>query len=101
MAYTTQFIDLETLDFPNAITALNADEIHMQRRTYVPKKALERVKHQNEELQDLCYELLDNLMPEICARANWCRDKDWHKCEDYECGNFAFVILARELGIEV
>lgn len=101
MAYTTQFIGLETLNFPNAITALNADEIHMQRRTHVPKKELERVKHQNEELQDLCYELLDNLMPEICARANWCRDKDWHKCEDYECGNFTFVILARELGIEV
>lgn len=54
-----------------------------------------------DELQDLCYELLDNLMPEICAKAHWCRDKDWHKCEDYECGNFTFVILARELGIEV
>lgn len=54
-----------------------------------------------EGLQDFCYELLDNLMPEICDKAYWCRDKDWRKCEDYGCGNFTFVILARELGIEV
>ena len=52
-------------------------------------------------LQDLCHELLENLMPEICGKAFWCRDKDWRKCEDYACGNFTFVILARELGIEV
>lgn len=54
-----------------------------------------------DELQDLCYELLDNLMPVICDKAFWCRDKDWRKCEDHECGNFTFVVLARELGIEV
>lgn len=62
---------------------------------------IKRLYDENDELQDLCYELLDNLMPEICGKAYWCRDKDWHKCEDYGCGNFTFVILARELGIEV
>lgn len=54
-----------------------------------------------ESLQDFCHELLDNLMPELCAKAHWHCDKDWQKCEDYACGNFTFVILARELGIEV
>jgi hypothetical protein len=62
---------------------------------------IKRLYDENDELKDLCYELLDNLMSEICNKAFWCRDKDWHKCEDYGCGNFTFVILARELGIEV
>jgi len=101
MAHEVKYIDLDEWDFPDAIEVLNADEVHTQRRTYVPEKELERTKRRNDELQDLCYELLDNLMPEICDKAFWCRDKDWHKCEDYGCGNFTFVILARELGIEV
>jgi len=62
---------------------------------------IKRLYGENDKLQDLCYELLDNLMPEICAKAHWCRDKDWQKCEDYACGNYTFVILAREFGIEV
>jgi len=62
---------------------------------------IKRLYGENDKLKDFCYELLDNLMPEICGKAFWCRDKDWRKCEDYECGNFTFVILARELGIEV
>lgn len=62
---------------------------------------IKRLYDESDKLKDFCYELLDNLMPEICAKANWCRDKDWQKCEDYACGNFTFVILARELGIEV
>ena len=55
----------------------------------------------NANLRELCGELLDNLMPEICAKAHWCRDKDWHACDDDACGNYAFVILARDLGVEL
>lgn len=62
---------------------------------------IKRLYDENDKLKDFCYELLDNLMSEICDKAYWCRDKDWQKCEDYGCGNFTFVILARELGIEV
>lgn len=62
---------------------------------------IKRLYDENDKLKDFCCELLDNLMPEICAKAYWCRDKDWRKCEDHECGNFTFVIIARELGIEV
>ena len=54
----------------------------------------------NAKLRELCADMLDNLMPEICAKAFWCRDKDWRKCNDDACGNYTFVILARELGVE-
>lgn len=101
MAHEVKYIDLDEWDFPDAIEVLNADEVHTQRRTYVPEKELERTKRRNDELQDLCYELLDNLMPELCERSYWCRDKDWRECNDDACGNYTFVILARELGIEV
>lgn len=63
-------------------------------------KALE-LATENAKLRELCEEQLDNLMPEICAKAWWCEDKDWHTCNDDACGNYTFVILARELGIEV
>ena len=51
------------------------------------------------KLRELCAEQLDNLMPEICAKAWWCEGKDWHTCNDDACGNYTFVILARELGV--
>ena len=54
----------------------------------------------NAKLRELCADMLDNLMPEICAKAYWCRDKDWRKCKDDACGNYVFVILAHELGVE-
>jgi len=56
---------------------------------------------ENDKLRELCGELLDNLMSEICAKAWWCKDKDWHACNDNACGNYTFVILARELGVEL
>ena len=62
---------------------------------------IKRLYDENDKLKDFCYELLDNLMPEICAKAHWCHDKDWRECNDDACGNYTFVILARELGIEV
>lgn len=61
----------------------------------------DRLKAENDKLRELCGELLDNLMSEICAKAWWCKDKDWHACNDDACGNYTFVILARELGVEV
>lgn len=59
-----------------------------------------KAEAENAKLLELCGELLDNLMPEICAKAHWCRDKDWHACNDDACGNYIFVILARELGVD-
>ena len=60
---------------------------------------MEPVWAENAKLRELVAEMLDNLMPEICAKAFWCRDKDWRKCKDDACGNYTFVILARELGV--
>jgi len=57
------------------------------------------LRRENKELRELCEEQLDNLMPEICAKAWWCDGKDWHTCNDDACGNYTFVILARELGV--
>ena len=57
------------------------------------------LRSENAKLRELVAEMLDNLMPEICAKAFWCRDKDWRKCKDDACGNYTFVILARELGV--
>lgn len=62
---------------------------------------LPAIEAENDKMCELCGELLDNLMPEICARAYWCRDKDWRTCDDDACGNYTFVILARELGVEL
>lgn len=62
---------------------------------------IKRLYDENDKLKDFCCELLDNLMPEICAKANWRCDKDWRECNDDACGNYTFVIIARELGIEV
>lgn len=59
------------------------------------------LSEENAKLRELCEEQLDNLMPEICAKAWWCDGKDWHTCNDDACGNYTFVILARELGVEV
>lgn len=70
-------------------------------QVYVPYSASDQLQARNDKLRELAGELLDNLMPEICARAWWCDDKDWRKCGDDACGNYAFVTLARELGIEV
>lgn len=61
----------------------------------------EKLKAENAKLRELCAELLDNLMPEVCAKAYWCSDKDWKACGDHACGNQTFVILARELGMVV
>ena len=58
-----------------------------------------KLDDENAKLRELVAEMLDNLMPEICAKAFWCRDKDWRKCNDDACGNYTFVILARELGV--
>ena len=60
-----------------------------------------RLKDENAKLRELCGDLLDNLMFEICANAWWCKDKDWHACNDDACGNYTFVILARELEVIV
>lgn len=59
-----------------------------------------QLEGENAKLRELCAELLDNLMPEVCAKAPWCSDKDWKACGDHACGNYTFVILARELGVE-
>ena len=64
------------------------------------KAELLLLRKENKELRELCEEQLDNLMPEICAKAWWCDGKDWRTCNDDACGNYTFVILARELGIE-
>lgn len=66
--------------------------------------AWDRVRNaerQIEKLQALCGELLNNLMPEVCAKHHLCRDKDWHACNDYTCGNYTFVILAQDLGVKL
>lgn len=53
------------------------------------------------ELRDLCGELLENLMPELCGKAYWpCLNRDWHKCNDGTCGNRDFVLRAQSLGVE-
>ena len=61
----------------------------------------EHLQAENEKLRDWCGEKLDSLMPEICAKAHWCEEKDWRTCNDDSCGNYCFVIISRELGIEV
>lgn len=60
-----------------------------------------KAERENVKLRELADEMLENLMPEICEKAYWCRDKDWRTCSDMACGNYTFVILAQELGIEV
>lgn len=60
-----------------------------------------KAERENVKLRELAAEMLENLMPEICEKAYWCRDKDWRTCSDMACGNYTFVILAQELGIEV
>ena len=60
----------------------------------------ERLQMENAKLRDWCGEMLDSLMPEICAKAYWCEEKDWRTCNDDSCGNYSFVIISRELGIE-
>ena len=75
-------------------------DMHDERLDYAAMKASE-LQTENAKLRELCGEMLDNLMPELCVKSWWCKDKDWHTCEDGECGNYTFVILARELGIEV
>lgn len=62
---------------------------------------IQNLKAENAKLRELVGELLDNLMPEICDKAWWCQDKNWRSCNDDACGNYTFVILANELGIEV
>lgn len=53
------------------------------------------------ELRDLCGELLENLMPELCGKAYWpCPFRDWHGCNDGKCGNRDFVLRAQSLGVE-
>lgn len=56
-----------------------------------------------ERLREYGAELLENLMPEICLTNYNCSapDYDWRSCGDASCGNYTFVILAKELGIEV
>lgn len=54
------------------------------------------------KLRDLCSELLENLMPELCGKAYWpCPNRDWHKCNDGTCGNKDFVLRAQSLGVDV
>ena len=60
-----------------------------------------RVCDENDKLRDWCGEMLDSLMSEICATAHWCEEEDWHTCSDDSCGNYSFVIISRELGIDV
>lgn len=113
-----RYADMEDCTFPLLASALRdaADTIWqlrddlqrandaVQDAEHDESMAWDRVRKaeaENAKLRELCHELLYNLMPELCGKAFWCRDKDWHKCEDYECGNFTFVILARELGVEV
>lgn len=80
--------------------------VHMDKATF--DKMLAEVEEEysalqveNAKLRDWCGEMLDSLMPEICAKAYWCEEKDWRTCNDDSCGNYSFVIISRELGIEV
>lgn len=79
----------------------NVSRRNLCERTVHLEADMEATSAENAKLRELCGELLDNLMPEICAKAWWCKDKDWHACNDDACGNYTFVILARELGVEL
>ena len=95
-------VSIDALDKENAKLRVERDEWH--RVAASKQDIIDHMRNANSEnakLRELCEEQLDNLMPEICAKAWWCEDKDWHTCNDDACGNYTFVILARELGIEV
>lgn len=79
---------------------LEADMEGVRQQLADVTESMGRVEERCAKLRELCGELLDNLMPEICAKAHWCCDKDWHACNDDACGNYTFVILARELGVD-
>lgn len=92
--------DTHGREFPTCVHVTKTTGTMTHGATYVPIEDGKAVRAENAKLQELCGELLDNLMPEICAKAHWCRDKDWRVCNDDACGNYTFVILARELGVE-
>jgi len=93
--------DTHGREFPTCVHVTKTTGTMTHGATYVPIEDGKAVRDENAKLRELCGELLDNLMPEICAKAWWCKDKDWHACNDDACGNYTFVILARELGVEL
>lgn len=93
--------DTQGREFPTCVHVTKTTGTMTHGATYVPIEDGKAVRAENAKLRELCGELLDNLMPEICANAWWCKDKDWHACNDDACGNYTFVILARELEVIV
>lgn len=78
MAHDVKYIDLDTFDFPDAIVALNADEIHTQQRLYVPDKGECEMEYVSEFMSWHCKACgqmdmaLRNPKPRYCK---WCGRK--------------------------